>query len=67
LNRKPAPTALVPTHSRGAKINIERCQDNGETVTIPAKYENGVFRPLENVAMREGTVVEVHVPGKAGP
>ena len=31
-------------------------------MTIPAKYENGVFRPLEDVAIREGTVVQVHVP-----
>jgi predicted DNA-binding antitoxin AbrB/MazE fold protein len=31
-------------------------------MTIPAKYENGVFRPLEIVQMREGTVVEVLVP-----
>jgi predicted DNA-binding antitoxin AbrB/MazE fold protein len=27
-----------------------------------AKYENGVFRPLEIVQMKEGTVVEVLVP-----
>jgi predicted DNA-binding antitoxin AbrB/MazE fold protein len=31
-------------------------------VTIPAKYENGVFKPLEAVQMKEGTVVEVRVP-----
>jgi predicted DNA-binding antitoxin AbrB/MazE fold protein len=31
-------------------------------MTIPAKYENGVFRPLEDVAIKEGTVVQVHVP-----
>ena len=30
-------------------------------MTIPAKYENGVFRPLEDVELREGTPVEVHV------
>jgi predicted DNA-binding antitoxin AbrB/MazE fold protein len=30
-------------------------------MTIPAKYENGVFRPLEVVQMKEGTVVEVLV------
>lgn len=29
---------------------------------IPAKYENGVFRPLDIVQMKEGTVVEVLVP-----
>jgi predicted DNA-binding antitoxin AbrB/MazE fold protein len=31
-------------------------------MTIPAKYENGVFRPLDAVQIREGTVVEVYVP-----
>jgi predicted DNA-binding antitoxin AbrB/MazE fold protein len=31
-------------------------------MTIAAKYENGVFRPLEDVKIKEGTVVEVHVP-----
>ena len=31
-------------------------------MTIPAKYENGVFRPLEDVKIKEGTVVEVLVP-----
>ena len=29
---------------------------------IAAKYEKGVFRPLEDVKIKEGTVVEVHVP-----
>ena len=31
-------------------------------MTIPARYENGIFRPLEDVAIKEGTLVEVHVP-----
>ncbi|MGO9260182.1 MAG: antitoxin AF2212-like protein [Bryobacteraceae bacterium] len=31
-------------------------------MTIPAKYENGVFRPLRAVPIKEGTVVEVYVP-----
>ncbi|MGA3188926.1 MAG: antitoxin family protein [Bryobacteraceae bacterium] len=31
-------------------------------MTIAAKYENGVFRPLEDVKIEEGTVVEVVVP-----
>jgi predicted DNA-binding antitoxin AbrB/MazE fold protein len=31
-------------------------------VTIPAKYEHGVFRPLQDVPLKEGTVVEVYVP-----
>jgi predicted DNA-binding antitoxin AbrB/MazE fold protein len=36
-------------------------------MTIPAKYENGVFRPLEAVQIEEGTVVEVHVPSSRKP
>src|SRR5438445_555560 len=36
-----------------------------ELVTIPAKFEGGVFRPLESVAIEEGTLVEVHVPVEA--
>ncbi|HUS08325.1 MAG TPA: antitoxin family protein [Bryobacteraceae bacterium] len=35
-------------------------------MTISAKYENGVFRPLEDIAIKEGTVVEVHVPAESG-
>jgi predicted DNA-binding antitoxin AbrB/MazE fold protein len=31
-------------------------------MTIPAKYENGIFRPLEAVAIKEGTVVQVQLP-----
>jgi predicted DNA-binding antitoxin AbrB/MazE fold protein len=38
-----------------------------QAMTIPAKYENGVFRPLEAVQMKEGTVVEVHVPAEQKP
>jgi predicted DNA-binding antitoxin AbrB/MazE fold protein len=36
-------------------------------VTIAAKYENGVFRPLEEVTIKEGTVVEVRVPSEQQP
>ncbi len=36
-------------------------------MTIPAKYENGVFRPLEDVTIKEGTLVQVHVPAEGGP
>jgi predicted DNA-binding antitoxin AbrB/MazE fold protein len=32
-------------------------------MTIPAKYEIGVFRPFDAVQIKEGTVVEVYVPG----
>ena len=31
-------------------------------MTIAAKYEDGVFRPLETVTIKEGTIVEVRVP-----
>ncbi len=31
-------------------------------MTISAKYENGVFKPLEAVKIKDGTVVEVYVP-----
>ena len=31
-------------------------------MTIPAKYENGVFKPLEDVKLTEGTRVEVQIP-----
>jgi predicted DNA-binding antitoxin AbrB/MazE fold protein len=33
-------------------------------MTIPARYENGVFRPLEDVRIQEGTLVEVNVPAE---
>ena len=31
-------------------------------MTISARYENGVFRPLQDIEIQEGTVVEVNVP-----
>ena len=34
-------------------------------MTIAAKYENGVFKPLEDVNINEGTIVEVRVPSRA--
>jgi hypothetical protein len=36
-------------------------------MTIPARYENGIFRPLAEVAIKEGTVVEVRVPTGSQP
>jgi len=36
-------------------------------MTIRAKYENGVFRPLADVTIQGGTVVEVNVPEAAVP
>ena len=38
----------------------------GNQMTITARYEDGVFKPLENVTVNEGTIVEVHVPSYAG-
>ncbi len=34
-------------------------------MTITARYEDGVFKPLEDVSVNEGTIVEVHVPSLA--
>jgi predicted DNA-binding antitoxin AbrB/MazE fold protein len=34
-------------------------------MTIPARYEKGVFRPLQDVPIKEGTVVEVLLPEEA--
>lgn len=36
-------------------------------MTIPARFEHGVFRPLKEVAIKEGTVVEVQVPVQDEP
>jgi len=36
-------------------------------MTIAAKYENGVFKPLEDVKVKEGTVVEVYLPSEQEP
>ena len=30
-------------------------------MVIEAKYENGVFKPLGKIRLKEGTVVEIHV------
>jgi predicted DNA-binding antitoxin AbrB/MazE fold protein len=34
-------------------------------LTITARYEDGVFKPLEDVAVNEGTIVEVQIPSYA--
>lgn len=33
-----------------------------QRITIAAKYESGVFKPLEEVNLTEGTRVEVQIP-----
>jgi predicted DNA-binding antitoxin AbrB/MazE fold protein len=34
-------------------------------MTITARYEDGVFKPLADVSIAEGTIVEVRVPSYA--
>lgn len=36
-----------------------------DAIIVSARYEGGVFKPLEEVEIQEGTVVEVHVPAGA--
>jgi predicted DNA-binding antitoxin AbrB/MazE fold protein len=36
-------------------------------MVIEAKYEDGVFRPLRKVKLKEGTVVEIHVNRESTP
>jgi hypothetical protein len=31
-------------------------------MTIRAQYENGVFKPFDVVDIKEGTIVDLHVP-----
>jgi predicted DNA-binding antitoxin AbrB/MazE fold protein len=33
-------------------------------MVIEAKYENGVFKPLGKVKLKEGTMVEIHINGE---
>ncbi len=52
------PDATMPDATIGGRVSPSNA------MTIPAKYENGVFRPLGEVAIEEGTVVQVHVPAE---
>ena len=36
-------------------------------MTIPAKYENGVLKPLATVEIKEGTIVGVYIPHQEKP
>jgi hypothetical protein len=36
-----------------------------DAIILTARYENGVFKPLEEIELPEGTVVEIHVPAEA--
>ena len=53
-----APPASHPGILRIARANA---------MAIAAKYEDGVFKPLEDVKLKEGTRVEVHVPAENIP
>ena len=35
-------------------------------MVIRAKYEKGVFKPLENVRLKAGTVLEIYLPSDEG-
>jgi predicted DNA-binding antitoxin AbrB/MazE fold protein len=35
-------------------------------MVIRATYKDGVFKPLNNVRLKEGTVVEIDVPVRSG-
>ena len=45
------------------RSRIQGSVDQG--MTVNAKYEDGVFKPLEDVTINEGTIVEVRVPSCA--
>lgn len=43
--------------------HLSKCYDRlSKHVTIRAKYEHGVFKPLDAVNIKEGTIVAVRVP-----
>ena len=50
---------------KGGRLRLSRRILEEKGMTIPARYENGVFRPLQDAPIKEGTVVEVHVPVEA--
>ena len=41
---------------------LGRVYSKMKAMTVTAKYEHGVFRPLHDVQIPEGTLVEVNVP-----
>ncbi|HUB31994.1 MAG TPA: antitoxin family protein [Bryobacteraceae bacterium] len=36
-----------------------------DAIIVSARYENGVFKPLEEIEVAEGTLVELHVPSES--
>src|ERR1019366_8999071 len=69
------PRSLVPEQGAScwriaqspASVPVLRLKSKSEAIcmTIAAKYEDGVFKPLEQVKIEEGTLVEVRVPSYA--
>jgi predicted DNA-binding antitoxin AbrB/MazE fold protein len=58
----------LANRSRGSNgAGIHAIIERQAPMTIPATYENGVFKPLEDVKLTEGTRVEVHVPAEDAP
>jgi Protein of unknown function DUF104 len=57
------PVAVPASRAEEARdfLNAE----SPDAIIVEARYENGVFRPLEEIALPAGTVVEVHVPAEA--
>jgi hypothetical protein len=58
------------TRADGSSWLVAARRRRTNAMTIPAKYENGVFKPLDQVQIEEGTMVEVYVPadpGRLGP
>ena len=58
-----------PTHLGSSAIRY-RYRSTGSILevhdmTIPAKYKNGIFKPLRDVPLEEKTIVEVYVPVEA--
>jgi len=57
------PRCYDEVNTDGAEHFVRDGRETNTVTTIPAKYENGVFRPFDAVQIKEGTVVEVYVPG----
>jgi hypothetical protein len=54
------------TTQQGAPLEVQLNEGSrAESMTSTAKYEDGVFKPLEEVSVIEGTIVEVRVPSYA--
>ena len=57
------PVAVPASHAEAARDFLEA--ESADAIIVAARYENGMFKPLEEVAILEGTVVEIHVPAAA--